>query len=104
MLSIDSAEIAKQLGYVIIHWKNKFHELLTGKMMAADISEDHKQFLADSIIFSMENVSVEELILLHQTGDIDRINERVSDVVDKFIPKLTGETLDFLKELYYKPQ
>ena len=104
LLSIDSAEIAKQLGCVIIHWKNKFHELLTSKMMAADISEDHKKFLADSIIFSMENVSIEELIQLHLTGDIDSIDKKVSDVVDQFIPKLTSETLDFLKELYHKPQ
>ena len=104
LLSIDSAEIAKQLGCVIIHWKNKFHEILTGKMMATDISEDHKKFLADSIIFSMENVSIEELIQLHLTGDIDSIDKKVSDVVDQFIPKLTSETLDFLKELYHKPQ
>ena len=72
--------------------------------MAADISEDHKKFLADSIIFSMENVSIEELIQLHLTGDIDSIDKKVSDVVDQFIPKLTSETLDFLKELYRKPQ
>ena len=104
LLSIDSAEIAKQLGCVIIHWKNKFHEILTGKMMATDISEDQKKFLADSIIFSMENVSIEELIQLHLTGDIDSIDKKVSDVVDQFIPKLTSETLDFLKELYHKPQ
>ena len=104
LLSIDSAEIAKQLGCVIIHWKNKFHEILTGKMMATEISEEHKKFLADSIIFSMENVSIEELIQLHLTGDIDSIDKKVSDVVDQFIPKLTSETLDFLKELYHKPQ
>lgn len=103
LLEIDSTQTAELLGRVMICWKTKFCENLAIKINDADIPNDAKYFFKETTVISMENVDIVELMQFYQTGDLSSIYQKVSDAVDKFIPKLTDETLDFIQNLKKDP-
>ncbi len=103
LLEIDSTSTAELLGRVMACWKTRFRESLISKIKATDISNEIKDFFEKVPVISMENVDIVELMQLYQMEDFNNFNQRVSDAVDNFIPKLTGETLDFIQKLHIDP-
>lgn len=103
LLEIDSTQTAELLGRVMICWKNKFCEDLVSKINNADIPNETKNFFNETPVISMENIDIVELMQFYQTGDLSSIYQKVSDAVNKFIPKLTEETLDFIQKLKIDP-
>ena len=103
LLEIDSTSTAELLGRVMACWKTRFRDNLVSKIKASDISNEIKDFFEKVPVISMENVDIVELMQFYQMEDFNNFNQRVSDAVDNFIPKLTGETLDFIQKLHIDP-